>query len=522
MVINSQKENTMEQKLISSFKEDINLFEQKIHAFEAGEVDKKVYKSFSGGFGSYAQRTAGNMLRLRLSGGAVSLNKLGFIANMVEKYQIDRLKLTTCQTIQFHNLSSDATVAIMKEALDYDIVTRGGGGDFPRNVMVSPLAGVEKDELFDVRPWSNAMAKYLLSRVTTIHMPRKLKVAFSSTPNNTTHATFRDLGFVAQSDGSFSIYCAGGLGPNPKLGVCVAEHANAEDILYYADGMIRVFTTYGNYENRAKARTRYLQDTLGTEGLKEAFTKALNESFETEDLKIHPDEILFEKTSDGTIKHSRIIAQKQNGLYAVSYHPFGGNLSTTKPRELYNLMKDMPYTELRIGPDGTLYIVNLTAKEAELILSATFDGASTLFETSVSCIGATICQQGVRDSQGLLAAMIAEVKKYNFADGVLPKVHISGCPSSCGTHQIGTLGFVGGVKMIDKVAHPAFSLIVGGQDKQNLESFGTPMGAILEKNIPSFMVALGKEISQENSTYAEWFSSHQERFNEIAAEFLVK
>ena len=512
----------MEQKLISSFKEDIKLFEEKIHAFEAGEVDKKAYKSFSGGFGSYAQRSTGNMLRLRLSGGAISLDKLQFIADMVDKYQIDRLKLTTCQTIQLHNLSADATVDIMKQAIDYGIITRGGGGDFPRNVMVSPLAGVEQNEFFDVRPYANAMAEYLLNCATTVHMPRKLKVAFSSTPANITHATFRDLGFVAQQDGGFAVYCAGGLGPNPKLGVCVAEHVNAEDVLHYADAMIRVFTTYGNYENRAKARTRYLQETLGIEGLKEAFTKALNESFESQDLKIHPETIIFEKAADGTINNPHAIAQKQSGLYAVSYHPLGGNLSSQKPQELYNLMKAMPYSELRIGPDGTLYIVNLTAKEAKLILDATSDGVSTLFETSVSCIGATICQQGVRDSQGLLAKMIDEVRKYHFADGVLPKVYISGCPSSCGTHQIGTLGFVGGVKMIDKVAHPAFTLIVGGQDKQNCETFGAAIGSILEKDIPEFMVELGKEISQENSTYAEWFPTHNNRFNEIAEQFLVK
>ena len=512
----------MEQKLLSSFKEDIRLFEEKIHAFEAGEIDKKAYKGFSGGFGSYSQRTTGNMLRLRLAGGCIDHDKLKFIADMVEEYQVDRLKLTTCQTVQFHNLDSKATVEIMEKAIDHGIITRGGGGDFPRNVMVSPLAGVEKNEVFDVRPWANATAEYLLGRVTSLKMPRKLKVAYSSTPENVTHATFRDLGFIAQADGTFRVCCAGGLGPNPKIGVCVAENAAAEDVLHYVDAMIRVFTTHGNYENRAKARTRYLQETLGAEGLKEEFNKALQQSFAAEDLKIHPAAISCTKEGEGTISDKRAIEQKQSGLYAVCYHPLGANLSPAKPRELYELLKDMPCTELRIGPDGTLYIVNLTAKEAQAVLDATNDGAQTLFETSVSCIGATICQQGVRDSQGLLAAMFEAVRKENFADGVLPKVHISGCPSSCGTHQVGTLGFVGGVKMIDKVAHPAFTLMVGGQDAQGEEAFGAVAGAMLEKDIPAFMVALGKEISAANSTYAEWFPAHKAEFDAIAANFIVK
>ena len=54
-------------------------------------------------------------------------------------------------------------------------------------------------------------------------MPRKLKVCFSNSPANVTHATYRDLGFVARPDGTFDVYSAGGLGNNPRFGVKVAE-----------------------------------------------------------------------------------------------------------------------------------------------------------------------------------------------------------------------------------------------------------------------------------------------------------
>ena len=33
-----------------------------------------------------------------------------------------------CQTIQMHDLPPQSVVEIMKRALDYDIITRGGGG----------------------------------------------------------------------------------------------------------------------------------------------------------------------------------------------------------------------------------------------------------------------------------------------------------------------------------------------------------------------------------------------------------
>ena len=76
-------------------------------------------------------------------------------------------------------------------------------------------------EYFDVMPTAQAVNDYLLAQVREIRLPRKLKVGFSNGPANETHATFRDLGFVACADGTFDVYCAGGLGANPKMGVLV-------------------------------------------------------------------------------------------------------------------------------------------------------------------------------------------------------------------------------------------------------------------------------------------------------------
>ena len=116
-------------------------------------------------------------------------------------------------------MSADSVPQLVRDALKVGIITHGGGGDNPRNVMASPLTGTAVDETFDVFPYAKAAGEYLLTKMPGLHMPRKLKVGFSNTPANEVHATFRDLGFVAKENGTFSVYCAGGLGPNPKLGV---------------------------------------------------------------------------------------------------------------------------------------------------------------------------------------------------------------------------------------------------------------------------------------------------------------
>ena len=83
------------------FLPDIEEFHEVTRKFYNKEISVAEYKGFSGGFGSYAQRGGEyGMLRLRLSGGRITKDNLKFIAESIEKYQIDRAHLTTCQTVQ--------------------------------------------------------------------------------------------------------------------------------------------------------------------------------------------------------------------------------------------------------------------------------------------------------------------------------------------------------------------------------------------------------------------------------------
>ena len=133
-------------------------------------------------------------------------------------------------------------------------------------------------------------------------MPRKLKVAFAGSGENESHATYKDLGFVAREDGAFDVYSAGGLGNNPRFGVLVAEGVAPEKICYYIKAMWLTFRAYGNYENRGKARTRYMQEVCGgPEGYKKAYLEKLQEvldSGEDLDLKLQP--VPLGKKGNGT------------------------------------------------------------------------------------------------------------------------------------------------------------------------------------------------------------------------------
>ena len=101
----------MNQSLMTEFKEDLKDLEM-TEKFYAKEVSVKDYKGFSGGFGSYAQRGAeASMLRLRMPGGRITKEKLKFLVDAIAAYDVRRVHLTTCQTVQFHHLGMKAVLS---------------------------------------------------------------------------------------------------------------------------------------------------------------------------------------------------------------------------------------------------------------------------------------------------------------------------------------------------------------------------------------------------------------------------
>ena len=237
----------MRQEIMQAFRDDLKKFDEATRLYYTGEMERKEYKGISGGFGSYSERDGQRgMLRLRMTAGRMTKDKLSFVVDTAKAYGIDTMKLTTCETIQLHHLTGRQILAISTAALDHGIFCRGGGGDHPRNVMAPPLSGVQPGETFDVIPYAEAVGDYLLSILYDIKMPRKLKVGFANHPNNLAHATIRDLGFVAREDGTFDVYSAGDMGPNPRMGLKMAEGVPGSELLYYTRAMVDTFLAHGN------------------------------------------------------------------------------------------------------------------------------------------------------------------------------------------------------------------------------------------------------------------------------------
>lgn len=495
--------------------------------FLNGEISKNDYKGFSGGYGVYAQRDKKSfMVRLRVSSGVLSKSQLSLIYQMALKHKLEKIHLTTRQAIQLHDLSIDSIVHIMEEGIKNDIFTRGGGGNFPRNVALSPLSGVDPNEAFDVTPYAVATDKHFISKITTYHLPRKLKVSYSSSFSDTAHCSIQDLGFVAtikDDQPYFRVFLGGGLGKNPKVALELGELIKPEDALYCVEGMTKFFTDYGNYENKHKARVRYLVESLGEDIFLQKFREYCSIEKEKGGLDLDLDSINYTKTGvKCDISDCRLIPQIQENLYTVYIHPIGGQLSTKNLKTLLDELDKIKNPMIRLGMTEGLYILNLDGNEAKRILqvSKSISGNSQI-EQSISCIGIPICQMGIQNSQKMLHEIIDYFRSQNNNDAMnkLPKIYISGCPNSCGVHQVGGIGLAGKLKNIDGVSTDAFEMFVGGSFEIGKTTLGNSLGDFKASDLPKMLFDIAQIAP---SDFYQWISKNPNELSSITEKYKIK
>ena len=505
---------------------EIDEFRENGKNFLNGNISKMEFKHISGGFGVYAERSQKTfVIRLRIPSGITDVEELRWVCKKAEECGLEKIHLTTREAIQLHNLSIDDVCSIMREGIDRNIYARGAGGDYPRNVALSPLAGVDKFEAFDVTPYALTVSNYFLRRITSYKLPRKIKVSFSSSNMDLAHCTMTDLGFLGvNKDGKdyFKVYMGGGLGQNPKLGIEYDELVEPKNVLYHVEAMTQLFIEEGDYNNRARARIRYIVERMGKENFITLYKKYLNKVIISEDLTINLEPHVCTKEGIETdLRNKRLIEQKQNGLYSVYYHPIGGQLYLNDLKEILDMVEGIEDIELRLTMTEGILFRNLNGKEAEKLIEFTDGrGGESHLEQSISCIGVPICQIGLLNSQDMLKNIIDYFKEKGLTKDILPRIHISGCMNSCGIHQACLIGLTGRKKKIGDELTDVFELHINGSFEEGNARLGKVYGSIPKSDIPEFLYELALLIEPKNINFNDYIDKYEDEFTELVEKYV--
>ncbi|AGX43500.1 nitrite/sulfite reductase [Clostridium saccharobutylicum] len=475
------------------------------------------FKSFSAIMGIYKERLIETyMIRPRIPGGCITLKQLKAISEIAKKYGGNQIRFTTRQDIQFHSVKADDLNNLLEELMKAELTTKAAGGDGVRNIACSPLSGVATDEIFDVTPYMKAVANYMMDDPKNLKLPRKYKIAFSNSLEDTVNATITDIGFIAKIvDGKrgFEVYGAGGLGRNPSVGIKLEDFIDHNDALYYVQAMKQIFEREGDRTNRHKARLRFVLQRLGEEKFREVLKIELDKVRTEKDLKLNIDykdedlediKQINQKQWDEKYQN-RIINQKQEGHYSVYIHPISGNVTTDNLDIILDFLTNLNYkVSLRLTMTQGFFVRDLKENDAQRLIDITC-GFSSIFniDSSVVCAGAKTCKFGINKSQGLLNKIIETFKDKSFEiKNVLPQLFISGCPNSCAQPQKGIIGLIGKRKRTEDGMIPTYAIMFNGKVGPNIARVGQVYGEIPAKKIPNFLEELAQ--LKVNSGYEDF------------------
>ncbi|MDS0524836.1 nitrite/sulfite reductase [Clostridium sp. SHJSY1] len=504
--------------------ESINEYKNNLKLFEEGKIEN--FKSFSSVMGVYKEKlTETYMMRPKIPNGIITLDQFKEINDISRRYSQGKMRFTTRQDIQLHSIEFKNINNVLDELIKVGISTKDAGGDSINNIVCSPLSGVASNEVFDVTSYAAAITNYMMKDTKSARLPRKCKISFSNSLDDTVNATITDMGFIAKKVNGkkgFEVYIAGGLGTGAKVGIKLEEFIDHKDALYYVQAMKQLFNREGDRKNRFKARLRFVLQRLGEEEFRRMFNMELEKLKSEKDLILNIDDTEKESSKLKNSKQwdkkygNRIVSQKQKDYYSVEIHPQNGNMDADNLDSILEFLTNLDYKiSIRLTTMQGFYVRDLKQEDAEKLADIT-SNFSSIFElyNSIVCAGPRICKFGISNSQGLVDNIIKTFNSETFEiKNSLPQILISGCPSSCGQPQIGAIGLSGRKKRTDSGMVPIYSVLFNGKVGPGVARLGVVYGEIAAKKISNFLVDLAK--LKLNSEYIEFVEFFENKENEI-------
>jgi len=523
--------------------EETEIFVQNVKLFRKGKISEDDFRRFRLQHGAYGSRLQQNysMVRIKVPSGEMTPEQLEKIASLSEAFSIGSAHVSTRQNIQLHWVQLEDVSEVMRGLVEVGLTTREACGNTVRNVMCSHFAGVCPDEEFDSTPYSKAIARFFLRNPVCQNLPRKFKINFACCSH---HGLVRiaDIGLIpAIKDGNngFKVYLGGGLGAASFIGHLLEEFTSEVRLVSTCMAVVRLFDRLGNRENMARNRMRYLVNEMGWEKfqklvIKERSNVEMTVSLETlgrykvetepQNMRQSPNgkklPLLNEKVNVNSDPykrwlHTNVVSQKQNGYFVVFITLGAGDITASQLRSLAKTIRNYSGEGCaRNTPNQNFAIRFIKAKDLpefynDLAKIGLANPGALTMSSAVGCSGTTSCNLAITNSHRLAKEIQSKFIELGLdtADDLRDStIKISGCPNSCGQHEIATIGFYGGASRIEGTMTPTYTMMFGGRDGEDGLLGKTVMRVPAKRVIPALtkIIEIYRKERTENESLSVW------------------
>ena len=409
------------------------------------------------------------MVRIRIPNGQLRSQQMRTIADLTQRYAKGIADLTVRQNIQLHWVTIEALPKLLEELWKVDLNTTGACGDVTRNVTGCPVAGFDDDEICDASPLAIEASRMLAGNAEFYNLPRKFKISITGCRVWCPYPEINDVGLTANTrivggkpEVGFSLRVAGGLSTEPYLGARLNAFVRWNQVLPVIRGIAELFRDSDVLrEHRERARLKFLFLRHGWNA--ETFLKDLQRRIGFQLDPAEPEQ----PPADVYRDHIGIHAQRQAGYCYVGASVLGGRITADQMRAAADLAERFADGELRTTNMQNLIVVNVPALNVDA-LAKELDAIGLRVETSVfargtiACSGTEFCKLAITETKTFSRWLVNELDERLPGFDQHLKLHVTGCPNSCGQHWIADIGIEGKkIKLQDRMVD-AYYFCLGG------------------------------------------------------------
>ncbi len=409
------------------------------------------------------------MVRIRIPNGILSSHQLRAIADLTRRHANGIADLTVRQNIQLHWVTIESLPEVLDGLWKVGLNTTGACGDVVRNVTGCPLAGVDAEEILDASPLVHEVSDLLGGNSDFYNLPRKFKISIAGCRSWCSYPEINDIGLTAtermiegKREVGFSIRVAGGLSTEPYLASRLNAFVRQEQVVPVVKGIAELFRDSEVLrEHRERARLKFLFLRHGWTA--ERFLAELHDriGFKLDDaVEEHP-------PADVYRDHVGIHPQKQTGYSYVGAVVLRGRTNADQMKAAADLADRFAGGELRVTNMQNLLIVNVPSLNADP-LAKELDAinlpvhGSAFARGTVACSGTEFCKLAITETKSFSRWLVEELEERLPGFDQHLKLHVTGCPNSCGQHWIADVGIEGKKIKVEGGMVDAYYFCVGG------------------------------------------------------------
>jgi sulfite reductase (ferredoxin) len=470
-------------------------------------------KELSKFFGIYKQQGRGErgrklddyffMARIKLPGGGyLTAAQWACIDDAADAFADGTLRITSRQGIQYHHVYGPKLAPLIRSlSRGYrEDATLGACGDVNRNVMCSPIEGLDPAHATGGRKLAHALADELAPRSSSFfqvfvsdgdgrnagpvssdepiygehYLPRKFKIGIAHPGDNSVDVLTQDVGLVpADGDGArWDLYSGGGLGLThnmPKtaahLGLHLGRIARGQ-VVEAIKGIVILQKENGERKDRRQARWKYTIRRLGLDAVKQE----LRERFEVD----------LEDAAPVTLPPMELHLGWHDQADGRSFYGIpveNGRMGPVLRKAVRRAVDELGLT-VRCTAQQDLLLCDVADRAAlERILEEgrvkPAEASSLARRNSMACPAKPTCGLAMTEAETILPSYFDAIEEAGLGD-VDVVVRMTGCPNNCArppSAEIGIYGYgkndhvilVGGARNGSRLAHELFPRLPGEQ-----------------------------------------------------------